>query len=128
MNRNQGDQFIFIQAPSYRKPRATSIKSKKTDPLAMPYGGLYLAESLMRRNISMCILLGEIEELKAQITSVLELMIDWDWNVAQYMRNSIDNLEKDLSSLTEDLVINLNKRYDKSGNIFMRRSHLFGRH
>ena len=68
MNRNQGDQFIFIQAPSYRKPRATSIKSKKTDPLAMPYGGLYLAESLMRKNISMCILLGEIEELTAQIS------------------------------------------------------------
>ena len=38
-------------------------------------------------------------ELKAQLKSVIELMIQWDLNVSQYMRNSIDNIEKDLSSL-----------------------------
>lgn len=67
MNDASNHDFIFIQAPTYRKPTGSQVESTKGDPMAMPIGGLFLCESLLRRGGNPYILQGEVEEIIAQL-------------------------------------------------------------
>ncbi len=59
--------FILICAPSYKKYTSGKAESDKDDPLTLPMGGLFIAEELIRRGITVAIVHGEIQEIIQKI-------------------------------------------------------------
>lgn len=80
-------------------------------------GDFISLSDLADRVLSFSLMVGD--DFKSAFRAVLGSIIEWDCRIGQYLRLSIDHIDGDLTSLSNDLISSLNKQFLEKPHSFV---------